>query len=138
MIKKITVIFLTSFLLLVLFVFQGNTTEYYNNPACSNCIISDVNNWSTTSSGNGTHPANFTSSGDKFFIQSASSMTGEFISVAGVLLSISGTWNNASGIIGSIDMKSGSATYVGGDLIISSNLTINSMAYMQINAGKSV
>src|SRR4051812_7437013 len=49
----------------LVFVFLGNAATYYSNSADPSLVT----NWWTSTNGTGTHPANFTTSGDIFILQ---------------------------------------------------------------------
>src|SRR5438046_1029972 len=83
-------LFKTLFLGLYFLVFAlwANAGTYYSN----NANLSSVNNWWSNTNGTGTHPANFTTSGDFFILQTAQTWTtgGNLTIGVGVTLQIDG------------------------------------------------
>ena len=75
--------------ILSLISFCAGAGTYYSN----NAATSSVNNWWTGMAGTGTHPSNFTTSGDVFILQTGQTCVtaGSWTIGAGVILQIDGT-----------------------------------------------
>jgi fibronectin-binding autotransporter adhesin len=100
----------------------SNATNYYSQVSG---VFATTTNWNSNSGGGGTNPSNFTTIGDSFFIQSAHTMTGSVTSVAGVILTIHGSWTTAGGTVGYININPTGSISLGATLNVKNNWTNN-------------
>ena len=96
-------------LLLICITTIVNATTYYSQSGAMNVLAT----WWTTPGGTGSHPANFTTAGDIFILQTGKTCTGPFTMGTGAnlnTLTVNGTWTTASGTLGNLNISGGTIT----------------------------
>jgi hypothetical protein len=111
-----------------------NATTYYI--ISSNGQIGTLSKWWTNPGGTGSHPANFTTAGDIFILQSGQTCSGAFTMGTGAnlnSLTVIGTWNTASGTLGNVNISGGTMTQGSAIINLYGNWTYSSGTFTPHN-----
>jgi hypothetical protein len=125
-------------LTIIVLVFSTSTivqaTTYYSTPSAT-IAMNVLANWWTNPAGSGSHPANFTASGDIFNVQATTTATGTITMGSGTSVNINGSWTDALGYVGTVLINSGGILSQGnGYLSVLGNWT-NAGSYIHNSRG---